>query len=45
MRAFTAKGRFAELLATMPVHVVMNPMVGLHGALLEAARMGGGKSG
>lgn len=45
MRAFTGKGRFSELLATMPVHVVMNPLVGLYGALLEAARMGGGKSG
>jgi glucokinase len=39
MRAFTSKGPFGELLATMPVHVVKNPLVGLHGALLEAARM------
>lgn len=39
MRAFTSKGRFSELLATMPVHVVMNPQVGLYGALTEAARM------
>jgi glucokinase len=45
MRAFTGKGRFSELLTTMPVHVVMNPLVGLYGALMEAARMGGGKSG
>jgi glucokinase len=45
MRAFTGKGRFSELLTTMPVHVVMNPLVGLYGALAEAARMGGGKSG
>lgn len=45
MRAFTGKGRFSQLLATMPVHVVMNPLVGLYGALAEAARMGGGKSG
>jgi len=45
MRAFTGKGRFSELLATMPVHVVMNPLVGLYGALLEAARLAGGKSG
>lgn len=44
MRAFAAKGRFSELLATMPVHVVMNPLVGLHGALAEAARLAGGKS-
>ena len=39
MRAFTSKGRFSEMLATMPVHIVMNPQVGLYGALLEAARM------
>jgi len=39
LRAFLAKGRFSELLATMPVHVVMNSLVGLHGALLEAERM------
>lgn len=39
MRAFASKGRFSELLGTIPVHVVMNPHVGLHGALLEAARM------
>lgn len=41
LRAFAAKGRFSELLATIPVHIVMNPQVGLHGALVEAARMGG----
>ena len=41
MRAFTGKGRFSELLATMPVQVVMNPQVGLFGALLEASRMRG----
>jgi glucokinase len=38
IRAFLNKGRFTELLATMPVHVVMNPQVGLYGALLEAER-------
>lgn len=43
MRAFTGKGRFSELLTTMPVHVVMNPLVGLYGALLEAARLAGPK--
>lgn len=43
MRAFTGKGRFSQLLATMPVHVVMNPLVGLYGALLEAARLAGTK--
>jgi glucokinase len=42
IRAFTDKGRFSELLKTMPVHVVMNPCVGLYGALLEAERLAGG---
>jgi glucokinase len=42
MRAFTHKGRFSEVLAAMPVQVVMNPQVGLYGALLEAARLCGG---
>ena len=41
MRAFNNKGRFSEVLATMPVQVVMNPQVGLFGALLEASRMRG----
>jgi glucokinase len=41
MRAFTDKGRFSELLKTMPVHVVLNPSVGLYGALLEAERLAG----
>jgi len=40
MRAFVHKDRFSELLATMPVRVVMNPQVGLYGALLEAERAG-----
>ncbi|HSC93952.1 MAG TPA: glucokinase [Burkholderiales bacterium] len=44
MRAFTSKGRFSDLLSAIPVHVVMNPLVGLYGALMEAARLGGGKS-
>lgn len=38
MRAFLNKGRYRELLETMPVHVVLNPQVGLYGALVEAAR-------
>ena len=38
LRAFTNKGRFSDLLSTIPVHVVMDPQVGLHGALLEAQR-------
>jgi len=39
MRAFMGKGRFADLLATMPVHIIMNPNVGLLGAAAEAQRM------
>jgi len=39
MRAFMGKGRFADLLATMPVHIIMNPNVGLLGAASEAQRM------
>ena len=38
MRAFNDKGRFTDLLKTIPVHIVMNPKVGLYGALLEAER-------
>jgi glucokinase len=41
VRAFVSKGRYSELLATIPVHVVMNPQVGLLGALLEARRLAG----
>ena len=43
MRAFNDKGRFTDLLKTIPVHVVMNPKVGLYGALLEAERLAGGQ--
>ena len=39
IRAFVHKDRFGELLATIPVHVVMNPQVGLFGALLEAQQL------
>jgi glucokinase len=39
LRAFNGKGRFAALLETVPVRVVMNPQVGLYGALEEAARL------
>jgi len=39
LRAFVQTGRFSDLLAAMPVHVVMNQHVGLLGALLEAERM------
>ena len=38
MGAFLAKGRFGSLLATIPVHVVKNPNVGLLGAALAALR-------
>ena len=39
MDSFTAKGRFSELLSSIPVRVVLNPQVGLMGALAVAARM------
>lgn len=41
MRAFADKGRFAGLLATIPVHVVLNPEVGLLGAVRVAERISG----
>jgi len=41
MRAFTSKGRYSDLLTTLPVHVVMNAQTGLLGALLGAARQAG----
>jgi glucokinase len=39
MRAFLQKEPFSALLAIIPVRVVMNPHVGLFGALLEAQRL------
>lgn len=39
MRAFNSKGRFSDLLADIPVHVVKNSQVGLLGAILEASRL------
>jgi glucokinase len=39
IRAFTYKDRYSDLLATIPVRVVMNPQVGLFGALAEAQRL------
>ena len=39
LRAFVSKGRYRELMGTMPVDVVLNPEVGLYGALLEAQRL------
>lgn len=41
LRAFVQRDRFSDLLAAMPVRVVMNPQVGLLGALLEAAALRG----
>jgi len=38
LRAFLAKGRFAGLLETIPVQVVLNPQVGLLGAERVAGR-------
>lgn len=38
MRAFADKGRFAGLLKEIPVHVVLNPRVGLMGAARVAGR-------
>ncbi|MHB9101373.1 MAG: glucokinase [Sulfuricella sp.] len=39
LRAFAAKGRFAGLLGDIPVHVVLNPKVGLMGAAWVAERI------
>jgi glucokinase len=37
LRAFRAKGKFADLMQTIPVHLVLSPDVGLRGALALAA--------
>jgi glucokinase len=37
--AFRDKGRVSELLSRIPVHVIMNPSVGLLGAAVVAAKM------
>lgn len=39
IKAFCDKGRFSSLMGEIPVHVVMNPEVGLLGAAREAQRM------
>lgn len=39
MKAFRDKGRFSRFMEEIPVHVVMNPKVGLLGASEEARRM------
>jgi len=41
LRAFRAKGKFADLMQTFPVHVVLTPEVGLRGAVAIAARAAG----
>jgi glucokinase len=38
--AFNHKGRVSNLLANIPVHVALNPQVGLIGAAAQAARLG-----
>ena len=39
LAAFRDKGRMSELLARVPVHVIVNPNVGLLGAAAVAARL------
>ncbi len=38
LESFKAKGRMSSLLSKMPVHVILNPKVGLIGAALRAAQ-------
>ncbi len=39
LRTFTDKGRISPLLKQVPVHIVLNPKVGLIGAAISAARL------
>jgi glucokinase len=39
LQAFTQKGRMAPLLERVPIHLVLNPRVGLVGAAIAAARL------
>lgn len=39
LTAFSQKGRMSPLLEKMPVHVVLNPQVGLIGAAISASRL------
>lgn len=39
LQAFTDKGRMRPIVAAMPVHVVLNPLVGLLGAVRLASRL------
>ena len=38
--AFNHKGRVSDLLTNIPVHVILNPQVGLIGAAAQSARLG-----
>lgn len=39
LHAFTLKGRMRSLMERVPVHIILNPQVGLIGAALCAARL------
>jgi glucokinase len=39
MAAFTEKGRMSTLLERVPVHIILNPQVGIVGAAIHAARI------
>ena len=43
LRAFCSKGKFAELMQTIPVHVVLSPDVGLRGAIALAVLAAGNR--
>ncbi len=40
LTAFNHKGRVSDLLCKIPVHVILNPQVGLIGAMAQAAKLG-----
>ena len=40
LTAFNHKGRVSDLLSKIPVHVILNPQVGLMGAMAQAAKLG-----
>ena len=40
LTAFNHKGRVSDLLGKIPVHVILNPQVGLIGAMAQAAKLG-----
>lgn len=39
LRAFTHKGRFAEMLAEVPIHIILHPQAGLFGAACHALEL------